>query len=452
MVKSFSLLTLLTFFISMPGILLLSCQKEQFSEYTPDFSYEVSGEDPNIIRFVNTTTGDQGFMQWDFGNGEHTIKQPSNRLTYSILYPLKGEYNVTLTIWGDSGNENDKKSVTKTVLIEYSSPDPDFEYEILTGSPNLLKLTDISGGDYDNITWRYPGREFNGSPGEVRVLYLAMGGTYDIELEITRGEISESISKTITISSDDPDIMSHYDLVWSDEFDGSEIDDSKWIHETGASGWGNDEWQNYTDGDNTAVSGGTLKINVLKTGTGQQVGDYTSSRINSTESFIYGRFEIRAKMPEYKGPGLWPALWMLGKSIQEGTSWPLCGEIDIMEYVSWNPDHCSCAIHTESNNHAQGNAIGSGHISLASIEEEFHTYGLIWTYTYLKFYIDEVDNIVLTYYKPGTHDDANWPFYEPFYLLFNVAVGGTYGGVDGVDDNIFPAVMEIDYARVYQLN
>ena len=91
------------------------------------------------------------------------------------------------------------------------------------------------------------------------------------------------------------------------------------------------------------------------------------------------------------------------------------------------------------------------YISLPSIEEEFHIYGLIWTYTHLKFYIDGVDNIILTYNKPGTYDQNNWPFDHPFYFLFNIAVGGTYGGVDGVDDEAFPAVMEIDYARVYQL-
>ncbi len=452
MVKSFSLLIFFTLIVSLQGVLLLSCQKETYSEFTPDFSYEVSEEDPNILRFVNTTSGDQGFMQWDFGNGEQTKRQPANRLTYSIFYPVRGEYPVTLTIWGTSGNDDDKKSVTKTVSIEYSAPDPDFEYEIISGYPNLLKLTDVSTGDYESITWRYPGREFNGVPGEVRILYLAMGGSYDIELEIHRGDISKTISKEITIQADDPDYLDHYELVWSDEFDGSEIDDSEWVHETGANGWGNDELQNYTDGQNTSLSDGTLKITALKTGTGQDVGDYTSSRINGAESFTYGRFEVRAKMPEYKGSGLWPAIWMLGRSIQEGTSWPLCGEIDIMEYVSWNSDYFSSAIHTESNNHNLGNAITSGFISLPSIEEEFHIYGLIWTYTHLKFYIDSVDNIILTYNKPGTYDQNNWPFDHPFYFLFNIAVGGTYGGVDGVDDEAFPAVMEIDYVRVYQLN
>jgi len=450
MPRTFSLIVFYTLFISLPGVGLMSCQKESYPEFTPDFSYDISDEDPNVLRFVNTTPEEHGYMQWDFGNGEQTNRQPANKLTYTVFYPLKGDYPVTLTIWGKSGNEDDKKSITKTVSITYSAPDPDFEYEILSGSPNLVKLTDISTGDYESITWRYPGREIAGVPGEVKVIYLAMGATYNVELEVIRDDISRTISKDIVIQADDPYYLDHYELVWSDEFDSGELDNEKWVHETGASGWGNDELQEYTDGDNTSVSDGTLRITVSKTGTGQNLGDYTSSRINGTDSFTYGRFEVRAKMPDYKGPGLWPAIWMLGRSIQDGTSWPLCGEIDIMEYVSWNPDHFSSAIHTESNNHAIGNAITAG-VSLPSVEEEFHTYGLIWTYTYLKFYIDSVDNIILTYNKPGTFNQENWPFDQPFYFLFNIAVGGTYGGVEGVDDDIFPAVMEIDYVHIYQL-
>jgi len=435
----------------MPGVLLISCQKDAYPEFTPDFSYNVSDDDPNILRFVNTTSGEHAFQQWNFGNGEQTNRQPANKLTYSVFYPVKGEYTVTLTIWGKSGNEDDKKAITKTVTVDYSAPDPDFEYEILEASPNLVKLTDLSSGDYDSIAWKYLGREYGGVPGEVRVIYLAMGDTYKIEMEIYRGDISKSAVKEIIIQGDDPDYLDHYELVWSDEFEGEALNNVWWVHETGASGWGNNELQNYTDGDNTSVFGGTLKITVEKTGTGQNVGDYTSSRINNTESFTYGRFEVRARMPEYKGPGLWPAIWMLGRSIREGTSWPLCGEIDIMEYVSWNPDHSSSAIHTGSNNHTLGNAITSDWYNLPSIEEEFHTYGFIWTCKFLKFYIDSVDNIILTYNRPSDYAQSNWPFDRPFYFLFNVAVGGTFGGVEGVDDDIFPATMEIDYVRVYQL-
>ncbi|TRX72125.1 glycoside hydrolase family 16 protein [Carboxylicivirga sp. M1479] len=259
------------------------------------------------------------------------------------------------------------------------------------------------------------------------------------------------MSQTIPVDEDDAEFLSHYTMVWNDEFDGSNLSGDKWSSETGQHGWGNAEWQNYTDGDNVEVSDGTLKIIAEKIGEGQKVGDYTSARLNSTAAFTYGIYEVRAKMPADKGPGVWPAIWMLGESIQNGTSWPLCGEMDIMEYVSWDPNTTSSSIHIESNNHAQGNAIGSGHLALETAEEEFHNYGVIWTESFLRFYRDDVENVILTYRKPNEATEENWPFDKPFYFLLNIAVGGNYGGVNGVDDIIFPATMEVEYVRVYQL-
>ena len=110
------------------------------------------------------------------------------------------------------------------------------------------------------------------------------------------------------------------------------------------------------------VKDGTLRIIARKTGAGQRVGDYTSARINSRESFLYGRIEIRAKMPEYKGPGIWPALWMLGEKIGD-LGWPLCGEIDLMEYISSKPDSVLMTIHSEANNHMNGTQLSSGFVS-----------------------------------------------------------------------------------------
>lgn len=240
--------------------------------------------------------------------------------------------------------------------------------------------------------------------------------------------------------------------MWNDEFDGTSINTDKWKFETGDHGWGNNEWQNYTDNRNVTVSDGTLKIEAKLIGDGQKVGDYTSTRLNQKESFTYGIYEVKGKMPDYKGPGVWPAIWMLGESIQTGTSWPLCGEIDIMEYVSWDPNKVSSTIHIESNNHRKGNSIGTGHLSLETAEEEFHIYGIIWTENFLKFYRDDVSNILLTYNKPAIANDENWPFDKPFYYLLNIAVGGDYGGVNGVDDSNFPSTMEVDYVRVYQLS
>jgi beta-glucanase (GH16 family) len=238
-------------------------------------------------------------------------------------------------------------------------------------------------------------------------------------------------------------------LVWADEFDGSAVDTSKWHFETGAHGWGNNEWQNYTDGPNSAVSDGTLKITAKKEGQGQQVGDYTSSRMTSKKSFTYGRMEIRAKIPDHKGNGVWPAIWMLGSNIGE-VGWPDCGELDIMEYVSYAPNEVHFSIHSKANNHVAGTQITTGPLRLETIEEEFHNYGILWTDEYVKFYLDDPSNIKLTFDKPENPTQDNWPFDKPFFFLLNIAVGGNWGGQQGVDDSIFPSTMEVDYVRVYQ--
>ena len=242
-------------------------------------------------------------------------------------------------------------------------------------------------------------------------------------------------------------------LIWSDEFEGDFIDTTKWKFETGDHGWGNNELQSYQPqgSDNVEVKDGTLRITARKIGPGQRVGDYTSARINSRESFLYGRIEIRAKMPEYKGPGIWPALWMLGENIKD-LGWPLCGEIDLMEYISSNPDSVLMTIHSQANNHMNGTQLSSGFVPLSNIEEEFNIFGLLWEEKRLVFYVNGPEQVLLTINRPEDYNQENWPFDKPHYFLMNVAVGGNLGGLDGVDHSIFPATMEIDYVRVYALD
>lgn len=240
------------------------------------------------------------------------------------------------------------------------------------------------------------------------------------------------------------------ELIWNDEFDGDRVDYDKWTPETGNHGWGNNEWQDYTATQNTEVSDGTLKIIAKKVGNGQKVGDYTSARLNSIESFTYGRMEVRAKIPDYKGSGIWPAIWMLGESIKNGESWPECGEIDIMEYVSFNPNTFHFSVHTGAFNHKDNTQISSGGISHPSIEEEFTVFGILWEENYLKFYVEDTSKVMLEFNKPENATNDEWPFDKPQYFLLNMAVGGDWGGAQGVDDQIFPSVFEIDYVRVYK--
>ncbi len=242
-------------------------------------------------------------------------------------------------------------------------------------------------------------------------------------------------------------------LVWSDEFDGTTWNRDNWVPELGASGWGNNELQDYTASpENIEVSDGVLKIIARKIDDGQDVGDYTSARMTSVQAFGPGhKMEIRAKMPDLKGNGLWPAIWMLGDAIRTGTSWPESGEIDIMEYVSYAPNQFYATVHTGAFNHRDGTARGSGPIALNDIEEEFNVFGILWEEDRIRFYVEDETNIIFAFNKITDATNDEWPFDKPHFFLLNLAVGGDWGGAQGLNDNNFPATFEIDYVRVFEL-
>jgi beta-glucanase (GH16 family) len=242
-----------------------------------------------------------------------------------------------------------------------------------------------------------------------------------------------------------------YSLVWSDEFDGSGAPvAANWTCETGASGWGNNEVQNYTNLlDNARVENGNLIIEAKKVN-----NQWTSARLVTAgkQTFTYGRIEFRAKLPQ--GSGTWPALWMLGADI--GTNpWPACGEIDIMEHVGKDPGFAHSALHTTS---SFGNTVNKGIKQVQNLFGEFHIFRTDWTADSIKFYVD--GNLFYTY-APATKNDQNWPFKKPFFLIMNVAMGGNWGSdpqyeTGGLKNGIDPALtsvkMEIDYVRVYQIS
>lgn len=238
--------------------------------------------------------------------------------------------------------------------------------------------------------------------------------------------------------------QAQWKLVWSDEFNtAGQPDPSKWGYDIGGHGWGNREKQVYTKADtnNAVVRGGSLYITARKTGEGR----YSSARLitRNRGDWKYGRIEIRAKLP--KGRGIWPAIWMLPTDEAYG-DWPSSGEIDIMEFVGYNPDTVFASLHTEAYNHSIGTQKTKG-IHLPNTAQQFHVYAVEWLEKSMVFKID--DRIVYSF-KQEKDDPAVWPFDQRFHLLLNVAVGGNWGGQKGIDDSIFPQTMEIDYVRVSQ--
>lgn len=237
-----------------------------------------------------------------------------------------------------------------------------------------------------------------------------------------------------------------YQLIWEDEFNGNEINKDNWSFVLWDAGKVNNEWQKYVENTaNYKVENGILSITATKTGENRK-GGYTSTRLSSQgkKEFKYGRIEFRAKMP--KGKGTWPALWMLGSNHEE-VGWPTCGEIDIMEYVGYQPNVTHTNIHTQNDFGYTNNKTA---INVKTAEEAFHTYGIIWAENMIQFYIDSPENIKNTYI-PNPKTPGNWPYNQPFYLIMNFAVGGDWGGKEGVDDTIWPQTMEVDYVKVYQL-
>ncbi|MBN2820833.1 MAG: glycoside hydrolase family 16 protein [Bacteroidales bacterium] len=239
----------------------------------------------------------------------------------------------------------------------------------------------------------------------------------------------------------------NWELTWSDDFDGPGVNLDNWSFVLWDAGRVNNEWQKYVeDTANYKVKNGILHLTAIKTGNNEK-GGYTSTRLNSKgkHEFQYGRIEFRAKMPDSHGRGTWPALWMLG-SDRDGVGWPKCGEIDVMEYVGFQPDTTHSNVHTQ---YQHGNTDFHAVTPLLTAEEEFHNYGIIWNQDSIKFYLDTPDNIT-NIYAPEVKTKDNWPFDQPFCLIMNFAVGGAWGGKQGVDESIFPQSMEVDYVRVYK--
>jgi len=233
---------------------------------------------------------------------------------------------------------------------------------------------------------------------------------------------------------------------WFDEFDYQGLpDSSKWSYDIGGNGWGNNELQYYTDDKkNVVVSDGILSINAIKEE--HEGKNYTSTRLVSKfkGDLLYGRVEVRAKVPA--GRGTWPAIWMLPTDWEYG-GWPSSGEIDIMEHVGYDINKIHISTHSE----AHCWRIGTGRTSTKVIENattEFHLYRIDWTPYAIKGYIDDVH--IFTSINEGT-GYKSWPFDKRFHLILNVAIGGDWGGQQGVDDAIFPVSMEVDYVRFFKL-
>jgi len=237
-----------------------------------------------------------------------------------------------------------------------------------------------------------------------------------------------------------------YQLFWSDEFDLSAVDENSWVIKQGGGGFGNQEVQYYQP-QNATVSDGLLRIKLARETVvdGATTYDYTSAKLETASkvNFQYGRVEGRIKMPD--AVGSWPAFWMMGSNIGS-VGWPVCGEIDIMEWVGRGPEVASGSIFFEGvwpDNHLTTSYnIPPGQ----SFTTDFHTFAVEWEPNEIRYYCD--GNHYATY-KNTTIAPKNWYFNHEFFIILNCAIGGSGGG--SVINIVEPKYMEVDYVRVYSL-
>ena len=264
----------------------------------------------------------------------------------------------------------------------------------------------------------------------------------------------ESINYNEKATIDDGNCLSEnqvpagYLLQWNDEFNGDTLNLKYWNIETWWAGAYNNELQSYTKSQNNiGLNNGYLYLRAQKeTPFNPNQPGYTSGRITTQDKveMQYGYWEIKAKLPS--GVGTWPAIWMLNSKI-DTIPWPNSGEIDIMEHVGYDENRVFFSIHNED---LFGDVHGTnqqGVYYFEEIEDDFHTYSVEWNENEIKGFVDGVQYFNIS--KLSNSNYSQWPYDSPFFLIINLAIGGDWGGVQGVDNSIFPSSFIIDYARMF---
>ena len=435
-----------------PSVLEPPTAAEDYLLINPvEFAVQTGGGAQNITVIANT--------KW-------TVSHEAEWLNCSANSGIAGNGNVSITATANytgtarsaeltftAGTMIKKCIVSQTGEILLSVSKSEVSIPADGGSQIIVVTSDTNWEVSSNVEWCLITPK-SGAMGNRNISITAAanytGLTRSADLTFTAGAVS---AKCIVSqeSTEMPDYVPEgYTLVWQDEFNDPRTADGKvalpgtdkWWFETGASGWGNNEIQNYIPrflGQDTCakVYDGTLKIIAKKVGS-----QVLSIRMNSNESWTYGYFEARMKLPS--GKGTWPALWMLPENF---VRWPDDGEIDIMEHVGYDPNRVHSTVHTRAYNHIQGTQRGASRM-VPTAQSDFHIYAVEWTEDYIYGFVDGVRYFVFNNDKTGNKN--TWPFNVPFYLKLNLAWGGNWGGAQGIDESALPATYEIDYMRVYQ--
>jgi len=281
-------------------------------------------------------------------------------------------------------------------------------------------------------------------------LFLGCGPSSQGPSTLPTASTSGQPTTPVTGTATSPAPLPGWTLTWHDEFDGpdgSVPDPTRWTYDLGGGGWGNGELESYTSRPaNAKLAGGNLVITAAKenyTGADGIPCAYTSARLKTLGLFAQtcGRFEASIKLPA--GQGLWPAFWMLGTDFPV-TGWPSCGEVDIMENIGSRPATLYGSIHGPG--FTGGSLSTAFNLPAGALADTFHVYALEWQPAQLDFYLDSTR--YATYTPANLPAGAQWVFDQPFFLILNVAVGGSWPGAPDAA-TVFPQTMQVDYVRVY---
>jgi len=372
----------------------------------------------------NITTGgaDQTYMS---SNAEGWI-------LLDVDVPIAGRYAIEISLSSDHAD-------TTTVWIEDHADNKDGRNYNITGNMELIGATD------GFVKLHKDGSPLNQGGHKVKVHFDKAVKIAWIKLTLIKAH--ELTPMTLTQKTEG----TAWKVVWSDDFDGTELDTTKWTYDIGNWGWGNNELQYYTKNrkENTRLEDGALVIEARKGDMGEK---WTSARITTRGkvSFLYGKIEFRAKTPTNKGN--WAAGWTLGDDYVDEKSWPYCGEIDIMESVGYEMDDdtgngiAHASVHCGAYYFKLGNQPTSV-IDVLDMYNEYHTYAIEWTPEGIKAFVD--DQHYFTY--SDTNSELAWPFSRPQNIILNLAMGGGWGGAMGMDESVSSQKLVIDYVRVYEL-
>lgn len=357
--------------------------------------------------------------------------------------------SLTVALWGCGGSGDDPEPDAPTITtsmeaINAPATGGNYTINVTTTGKEWGVYTEV---DFVKVTANYTSNSVSVTVDENPNTSTRTGNVV-IMSGIARKSISVNQAAAEKSAYNAPD---GYTLVWQDEFEtGSSLNQNDWTHEVQKSGWVNNELQNYVNQKTpdgalvTQIKNGALHITALK-----ENGKVYSGRVYAhvNEGWQYGYFEASIKLP--KGKGTWPAFWMMPVGNDWNTNpWPMCGEIDIMEEVGCVPNEVSSSIHTQDYNHTK-NTQKTHAMTISKAEGEFHTYALLWTADEITTYVDGIVQLHVTKTALGSGHNQ-WPFHYAFYPIFNLAWGGSWGGMNGVDESALPCTMEVDYIRVFQ--